>query len=142
MDLEFQATYGPELLRSEGDGRPLDAARADVGGGAGVPDPRFLAVAEHGEILRVAVTLARLTRVRLAERSGITPLGACMDRLTALIDRAEEQGCVNLSQFSELIQELDLDDDELAPRLRAARRARNRAQRRLRARSRGRARRS
>src|SRR6266496_4115113 len=37
-----------------------------------------------------------------------------MDRLTALIDRAEEQGCVNLSQFNELIQELDLDDDELA----------------------------
>ena len=25
-----------------------------------------------------------------------------MDRLTALIDRAEEQGCVNLSQFNEL----------------------------------------
>jgi RNA polymerase primary sigma factor len=37
-----------------------------------------------------------------------------MDRLTALIDRAEEQGCVNLSQFNELIQELELDDDELA----------------------------
>jgi RNA polymerase primary sigma factor len=37
-----------------------------------------------------------------------------MDRLTALIDRAEEQGCVNLSQFNELIQELDLDDDDLA----------------------------
>src|SRR6266702_4137226 len=37
-----------------------------------------------------------------------------MDRLTALIDRAEEQGCVNLSQFNELMQELDLDDDELA----------------------------
>jgi len=37
-----------------------------------------------------------------------------MDRLTALIDQAEEQGCVNLSQFSELVQELDLDEDELA----------------------------
>ena len=37
-----------------------------------------------------------------------------MDRLTALIDRAEEQGCVNLSQFNELIHELDLDDEELA----------------------------
>ena len=37
-----------------------------------------------------------------------------MDRLTALIDRAEEQGCVNLSQFNELMLELDLDDDELA----------------------------
>ncbi|MGE5274056.1 MAG: sigma-70 family RNA polymerase sigma factor [Verrucomicrobiota bacterium] len=37
-----------------------------------------------------------------------------MDRLTALIDRAEEQGCVNLSQFSELLHELDLDENELA----------------------------
>jgi RNA polymerase primary sigma factor len=37
-----------------------------------------------------------------------------MDRLTALIDRAEEQGCVNLSQFSELVQELELDDEELS----------------------------
>jgi RNA polymerase primary sigma factor len=37
-----------------------------------------------------------------------------MDGLTALIDQAEEQGCVNLSQFGELIQELDLDDEELA----------------------------
>ena len=37
-----------------------------------------------------------------------------MDQLTALIDQAEEQGCVNLSQFSELLQELDLDEDELA----------------------------
>jgi RNA polymerase primary sigma factor len=37
-----------------------------------------------------------------------------MDRLTALIDRAEGQGYVNLSQFSELLQELDLDEDELA----------------------------
>jgi RNA polymerase primary sigma factor len=37
-----------------------------------------------------------------------------MDRLTALIDRAEEEGCVNLSQFSELVQELELDEEELA----------------------------
>ncbi len=37
-----------------------------------------------------------------------------MDRLTFLIDQAEEQGCVNLSQFSELVQELDLDEEELA----------------------------
>jgi RNA polymerase primary sigma factor len=37
-----------------------------------------------------------------------------MDRLTALIDRAEETGCVNLSQFNELVQELDLEDDELS----------------------------
>ena len=37
-----------------------------------------------------------------------------MDRLTSLIDQAAEQGCVNLSQFSELVQELDLDEEELA----------------------------
>ncbi len=37
-----------------------------------------------------------------------------MDRLTALIDRAEEAGCVNLSQFNELVQELELEDDELS----------------------------
>ena len=37
-----------------------------------------------------------------------------MDRLTALIDQAEEQGCINLSQFSELVQELELDDDDVA----------------------------
>jgi RNA polymerase primary sigma factor len=40
-----------------------------------------------------------------------------MDRLTALIDRAEEQGCVNLSQFSDLLQELDLDDDDELARI-------------------------
>jgi RNA polymerase primary sigma factor len=37
-----------------------------------------------------------------------------MDRLTALIDRAEEEGCANLSQFSELIQELELNEEELS----------------------------
>jgi len=37
-----------------------------------------------------------------------------VDRLTALIDRAEELGCVNLSQFSELVQELELDEEELS----------------------------
>ncbi len=37
-----------------------------------------------------------------------------MDRLTALIDRAEELGCANLSQFSELVQELELDEEELS----------------------------
>jgi len=37
-----------------------------------------------------------------------------VDRLTALIDRAEELGCANLSQFSELVQELELDEEELS----------------------------
>src|SRR6476620_11706155 len=40
--------------------------------------------------------------------------GEPVDRLTALIDRAEEEGCVNLSQFSEFIQELELDEEELS----------------------------
>ena len=34
-------------------------------------------------------------------------------RLDVLLDRGEEQGCVNLSQLSEAVQELDLSDDEL-----------------------------
>jgi RNA polymerase primary sigma factor len=33
-------------------------------------------------------------------------------RLEALIDRSEDTGCVNLSELSELVQELDLDDDD------------------------------
>jgi RNA polymerase primary sigma factor len=32
-------------------------------------------------------------------------------RVDALIGRGEEEGCVNLSELSELVQELDLDDD-------------------------------
>jgi RNA polymerase primary sigma factor len=36
------------------------------------------------------------------------------DQLKALIDRGEERGCVNLSAFSELVQELDLDDEAIA----------------------------
>ncbi len=35
------------------------------------------------------------------------------DILTALVERGEEEGCVNLSAFNDLIQELELDDDEL-----------------------------
>jgi len=31
----------------------------------------------------------------------------------ALLDRGEEQGCLNLSQFAEYLQEADLDDDEV-----------------------------
>jgi RNA polymerase primary sigma factor len=33
-------------------------------------------------------------------------------RLDALIERAEDQGCVNLSELSDLVRELELDDDE------------------------------
>jgi RNA polymerase primary sigma factor len=41
-------------------------------------------------------------------------------RIDALVERGEEQGCVNLSDLSELVQELELSDDEaqsLADRL-------------------------
>jgi RNA polymerase primary sigma factor len=35
------------------------------------------------------------------------------DRLSALIETGEEQGCINLSAFTELTQELELEDDQL-----------------------------
>ena len=37
-----------------------------------------------------------------------------MDQLKVLIDQGEERGCVNLSAFSELVQELELEDDAIA----------------------------
>ncbi|MBV8258213.1 MAG: sigma-70 family RNA polymerase sigma factor [Actinobacteria bacterium] len=36
------------------------------------------------------------------------------DQLRALLEHGEEQGCINMSAFQELVGELDLDDDELA----------------------------
>src|SRR5918912_268312 len=36
------------------------------------------------------------------------------EQIKALLDQGEEQGCLNLSQFSEFVQEHDLDDDEIA----------------------------
>jgi RNA polymerase primary sigma factor len=35
------------------------------------------------------------------------------DRITAMLEHGEEQGCVNLSTFTELTHELELDEDEL-----------------------------
>src|SRR5947208_6390872 len=35
-------------------------------------------------------------------------------QIQSLLERAEEQGCLNLSQFSEFVSEHDLDDDQLA----------------------------
>ena len=35
------------------------------------------------------------------------------EQLAALIERGEEQGCINLSAFTELTQELELDDEQL-----------------------------
>jgi RNA polymerase primary sigma factor len=37
-----------------------------------------------------------------------------IDQLQALIDQAEEHGCVNMSQFHEIVQELDLGDEDVA----------------------------
>jgi RNA polymerase primary sigma factor len=36
------------------------------------------------------------------------------DQLRALIDQGEERGCVNLSAFGDLVQELELDDEAIA----------------------------
>src|SRR5918912_3731572 len=36
------------------------------------------------------------------------------EQIKALLGQGEEQGCLNLSQFSEFVQEHDLDDDEIA----------------------------
>ena len=35
------------------------------------------------------------------------------EQLSALIERGEERGCVNLSAFTELTRELELEDEEL-----------------------------
>ena len=34
-------------------------------------------------------------------------------RLDALLERSEDQGCVNLSELSDIVRDLDLDDDEI-----------------------------
>jgi RNA polymerase primary sigma factor len=36
------------------------------------------------------------------------------DRLRALIEQGDEHGCINLSEFGEVVQELELDEEELA----------------------------
>src|SRR5919202_3434196 len=37
-----------------------------------------------------------------------------VEQIKALLDQGEEQGCLNLSQFSEFIQEHELEDDDIA----------------------------
>ena len=51
MSLTFQQRYGGWIYRLQGDGRPLDAAGADLDGGKSPPEQGFLAVAEHSEDL-------------------------------------------------------------------------------------------
>ena len=36
------------------------------------------------------------------------------DQVAALLDQGEEQGCLNLSSFTELVQALELHDEEVA----------------------------
>src|SRR5919202_421731 len=36
------------------------------------------------------------------------------DQLRALMDQGEEQGCINLSAFNDLVSELELDEEEVA----------------------------
>ena len=48
-------------------------------------------------------------------------------RLDALLERGEDQGCVNLSELSDIVRDLELDDDEageLHARTRGARASR------------------
>ena len=39
--------------------------------------------------------------------------GPAERRIEALVERAEDRGCVNLSELTEVAQELDLPDDEV-----------------------------
>src|SRR5207248_8705591 len=55
------ADVRPDPLPREGNRGPLVAARADVGGRAGLSDTRLLAVAEHSEILRLALKSRAVT---------------------------------------------------------------------------------
>ena len=52
MNITFQQHYGGLALPAEGDGRPLDAAGADLDGGKSAPEQGFLALAEHREDVR------------------------------------------------------------------------------------------
>ena len=40
---------------------------------------------------------------------------ALADRVDALIEKGEDIGCVNLSELSEAIQDLELDEEQIAP---------------------------
>ena len=51
-------------------------------------------------------------RVRLeGTRESVEPMST--EALKPLLDAGEEAGCVNLSEFSQLIQEMELDDEQL-----------------------------
>ena len=74
MDYSFQSAYGGWLLHAQGDGEPLDAARADLGRRPGMARARFRAVVEHGSRLR-----------RLLENSCISAIAARLERAAVVL---------------------------------------------------------
>src|SRR3954452_10320554 len=54
------------------------------------------------------------TRARYRPRKGGNTSAMSHDQLRALMEHAEEAGCVNLSAFTQVLTELDLDDEEVA----------------------------
>ena len=48
----------------------------------------------------------------VSESTPTPSTGTVDQRLERLLDRGEELGCVNLSEFSDLVQELELDDEQ------------------------------
>ena len=110
MDVGFQRTYGIELYRAKGTADHWTALEQMWVAERAYQTRGFWPWPNTARILRLAMTF---TEVSLKSERALSRR-ELMDRLTALIDRAEEQGCVNLSQFNELLHELDLDDDELA----------------------------
>ena len=96
-------------------------------------DARFLAVAEHGQILRTCSS-HRGSEVTLGSTGSALWWRACMDRLTALIDQAEEHGLRQPLAVQRARAGARARRGRARARLRGARRARDRAHRRLRAR--------
>src|SRR6266550_3282492 len=54
------------------------------------------------------------TRTRYRTRKGGNTSAMSHDQLRALMEHAEEAGCVNLSAFTQVLTELELDDEEVA----------------------------
>src|SRR3954466_11256551 len=52
--------------------------------------------------------------MRYRTRKGGNTSAMSHDQLRALMEHAEEAGCVNMSAFTQVLTELDLDDEEVA----------------------------
>ena len=80
MDLGFQHTYGARAPAHQGHGRPLDAARADVGRRARAPQrPGLLPVAQHRALLRTDLGFSHGVEAR-GTRSGALARGTASGR--------------------------------------------------------------